>query len=190
MSFVIVISGPSGAGKNSVIQGVLKNIDSITYVPSCTTRSMRKNEEQGKPYIFVSGSEFDNLVDAGEFIEYRDNYGNMYGSLRKKYEEKLGSGFSIIKDIDVQGGIKFLETFKERTIMIYLTVSTVGELESRLLSRNDTENIENRLKEFESENAVAQGNYEHIIYNNVLSETIEKVTSIITERLTRVSALI
>ncbi|HXF05863.1 MAG TPA: guanylate kinase, partial [Blastocatellia bacterium] len=100
---LFVVSGPSGAGKTTLVAAVVESTPRLKYSVSYTTRPRRENEVEGRDYFFVSEEEFDGMRRAGEFIEWAEVYGFRYGRSRRQMEQELTSGHDLILSIDVQG---------------------------------------------------------------------------------------
>jgi len=178
---LVILSGPSGSGKNSVIGGLLsKYPDTYAFVPSVTTRKMRPGESEGAPYRYVSREEFKKRLAAGEFYEHEEIHGNLYGMSKRILDDMLGMGKILLKDIDVKGTVSMLNALKgERVLTVFLTAGGREQLEDRLRLRGEGD-IELRLKRYDTEMAFADS-YDHIVVNDVLDravkETHEKITN-------------
>ena len=172
---LVVFSGPSGSGKNSVINGLLnKYPDIYAFMPSITTREMRPGESPGAPYHFVSEEEFLERLAAGEFYEHeRIHNVGLYGVSRKIHADMLGSGKILLKDVDVLGTVNLIEELKEQKLLtIFLTAGSREELARRLEVRGEP-NIETRLYRYDKEMTFAD-NYDHIIVNDELDRAVEE----------------
>ena len=106
---LLVISGSSGTGKGTVCNSLRKRRPDLEYSISATTRSPRAGETDGVEYFFLTREEFKRKIDAGDFLEYADNYGNFYGTPRDKVLEQLNRGKTILLEIDVQGVKKIIQ---------------------------------------------------------------------------------
>ena len=176
---LIVISGPSGVGKDSVIHRILELDPSISLSVSCTTRHLRENEEDGHDYFFVTRGEFEKKIDNSEFLEYAEYCGNYYGTPRQPIEECLCAGKSIILKIDVQGAEKIRPNLRE-CLRIFILPPSLQDLRERILLRNSEsqENLDSRLKraKFEIERSV---NYDYVVVNDVVDYCANKILNII-----------
>ena len=186
---LIVISGPSGAGKTSICNALLTEIPEAVWSISVTTRYPRPGEKSGKTYEFVSQEEFKRREATGEFLESAEYIGQRYGTPQKPVEEAVDAGKNIIMEIDVQGGMQVASKMPE-SIRIFVLPHNFESLKARLEGRN-TEAIEllkKRLAKADGEIATARdsGCYQHFVVNDDLRETIDKVKAIITKE--RVSA--
>lgn len=163
---VFIISGPSGAGKNTLINQ-LKGIPlGVHYIPSFTTREMRDGESQGNPYHFVNLESFKAMILRHEFLEYEQIHGNYYGTHAKSYEYAIRNGFDVLKDIDVNGALNFKKWFREHVVLIYVRPTDLSMLESRLSGRGDADqDIRVRLKRIEFEES-KRDQFDYLIYND------------------------
>ena len=176
---LVVISGPSGVGKGTIISEVLANRANTSLSVSCTTRSPRPGEEDGVHYWFIEKSKFEQLIEEDEFLEYMPVFDNYYGTPRKKVEELRERGIDVLLDIDVKGA----DAVKEKApdaIRIFILPPSLEELKHRLIGRGTetAEQIERRTARAESEIAKS-GEYDHRIINNDLAEAVRELTDIL-----------
>lgn len=172
---LVIFSGCSGVGKNTLIQGLLEDKEKYEYFPSCTTRDMRPGEEEGNPYHFLREEEFLKMLDAGDFYEHETIHNHLYGTSKKILGEHMKSGRILLKDIDVNGALNLSRILKDDTkiITLFVTVDSVNELVRRLRKRGDKEeDIELRTHRFAEENA-KMPYYGYTVYNNALEEAVE-----------------
>lgn len=176
---LVVISGPSGAGKGSISSRILKEMDNIEFSTSMTTRKPRSGEEDGKDYYFVTREEFQDAIAKGDFIEYAEVFGNYYGTPKKEVESRLKEGKNILLDIDVQGALNVMKSFPEG-LFIFVLPPSLEELRHRIVHRGKDEPdvIERRLGQAESEIAQAD-KYDYQIVNDDLDDAVEKIKKII-----------
>src|SRR5687768_6951837 len=132
---LIVVSAPSGAGKSSLVEEVLKRVDRLKYSISYTTRKARGAERDGVEYYFVGTEEFLDMRDRGEFLESAEVHGFLYGTQRATIERILGEGSDVILDIDVQGARQILQQMPE-AVTVFVLPPSREILESRLRMRN------------------------------------------------------
>jgi guanylate kinase len=143
-----VIAAPSGAGKTSLLKALIERRPGVQFSVSCTTRKPRPGEHDGKDYHFIDRAGFERLVDAGEFIEHADVFGNLYGTRRSVVEAALAEGRDLILEIDWQGAKQVREHLPE-AVQIFVLPPSRAELEARLRRRasDSDETIERRLAE-------------------------------------------
>ncbi len=145
---ILVLSGPSGSGKSSLINMVKDDIGPYYFSVSTTTRKMRKGEVEGIDYHFVSEEEFKADIEAEEFLEYAKVHGNYYGTSLKPVKKALKKRKLVLFDIDVQGHTTVRSRLGDITTSVFITTPTLAELETRLNSRgtDEEEIIANRIK--------------------------------------------
>ncbi len=176
---LIILSGVSGAGKNTVICELIKRRKDLRLFPTCTTREKRKNEREGQPYFFLTKEGFLKKQKDGEFFETQETHGNLYGVLNKSLED-VGKMTKIdfIKDIDVCGNIKLKKELKENALSIFLDVPE-DELFRRLIARGESEESARfRLSRGAMEKEHIH-EYDYVIENLNLEETVQKISDII-----------
>ena len=179
---LVVISGPSGAGKTSICNELLKRIPNSRWSVSVTTRPPRGNEVDGQSYHFVSREQFQKMIDNGELLEYAEYLGNLYGTPRKPVEEAIANGEIIILEIDVQGGAQVAQRMPH-SIRIFILPPTMETLKARLAGRHtESEALQaKRLAEADGEIAFARnsGHYQYFITNDILEDSVRRVMEII-----------
>ncbi|MDQ2084859.1 guanylate kinase [Herbivorax sp. ANBcel31] len=173
---LVILSGSSGVGKNTVINEVLKQSNNIELMPTITTREMRSGEEPGKPYVFVTKEEFEQMIKEGELIEYQIVHGFYYGTPKRIVEEKLKDKKILIKDIDVDGTQVLAKNLKN-VVTIFIKPASKEQLIERLKSRGETR-IDARLARYDYEEEMSK-KYQYIVVNDKLEDAIEKITEII-----------
>jgi guanylate kinase len=174
----IIVSAPSGAGKSSLCQGLMQAFPEIKFSVSYTSRHPRPNEVNGKDYHFISREEFQNKIDQGEFIEWVENYGNLYGSSRKVIDELICDGGDLLLDIEPRGATNVKKEFKGGVYVFVLPPSR-SELLKRLEKRgHETDDaIQKRFKQAESELKEISW-YDYVIFNKDLKTAINQLISI------------
>jgi len=145
---MFVIAAPSGAGKTSLLQALMKRRPALSFSVSCTTRAPRAHERDGRDYHFISRDEFERLIAAGEFIEHADVFGNLYGTRRSVVAAALAGGRDLILEIDWQGARQVRKHLPEAA-QIFILPPSRAELEARLRKRatDSAEAIARRLAE-------------------------------------------
>lgn len=175
--FPIIISSPSGGGKSSICDEILKKNSDITYSISYTTRKPRKNEKNGVDYFFITKNEFLKMRKKGEFIEWAKVHNFYYGTSKKFIENTLSQKKFIILDIDTEGAKKFVKELPE-TFSVFLFPPNMEKLESRLRKRKtDSEKvIQLRLKNAKKEFNEAWW-YNLLIVNDEIPRVVKKILS-------------
>lgn len=166
----IVLSAPSGAGKSTLCSMLLKEFPNLSYSVSCATRAPRAGEIDGKDYYFVSREEFERKIAAGEFAEYAEVHGNLYGTPLAPTRAALASGRDLLFDVDVRGAAAIRAAFS-RARLAFILPPSLAELESRLRRRalDDEESIRKRLRDAADELSEALW-YDALIVNDNLDE--------------------
>ena len=176
---LVVISGFAGAGKGTVVKGLLEKYDGYRLSVSMTTRSPRPGEEEGKAYFFVSREKFEETIAANGLIEHAVYCDNYYGTPRAYVEEQLKAGFDVILEIEIQGALKIRELYPD-ALLLFVTPPSAEELKNRLTGRGTEtpEVIEKRMARAARE-AEGMDRYDHIVINDRIEECIETTHNII-----------
>ncbi|MEZ0362007.1 MAG: guanylate kinase [Hydrogenobacter sp.] len=178
MGHLFVLSAPSGAGKTTVAQKLVKEVPGIKRVVTATTRQKRDGEVENVDYIFMSKEEFERGIKDGMFLEYALVYGNYYGTPKEQVKKIIEEGFDALLVIDVQGAKSVKEKFKE-SILIFLLPPSLEELERRLITRGYTDtNLSEREKKVKMEIACARY-FDYIVINDFLDKAIGTLKGII-----------
>jgi guanylate kinase len=177
--FVVVLSGPSGAGKSSFVSGLLDQPLDLVYSISATTRARRPHEEDGRDYFFLGRDEFRRRVAAGEFVEWAEVHGEVYGTLKSQTDAALSAGKNVLLDIDVQGG-RAVRALYPDGVLIFVLPPSMESLEKRLRGRgtDSEERIRLRLENARREIALL-GEYDYAVVNEDLAVAQRQVVSII-----------
>jgi guanylate kinase len=179
---LIVVSGPSGVGKGTIVGQVAEKSDARLGV-SATTRGAGKGESNGVNYWFMSRREFEAMVEKGEFLEYAEVFGNLYGTRKDKTDQMLAEGKPVILEIDVQGGLQVKEKYPD-AVMIFIMPPDMAELENRIRGRgrDDEKTIKLRLAKAEKEIGIGKENYSYFVVNDKLDDAVDEVIDIINSK--------
>ncbi|HXC93197.1 MAG TPA: guanylate kinase [Geobacteraceae bacterium] len=185
-----IISAPSGAGKTTLCRELLDIFPELRHSISFTTRKARPGEVEGKDYFFVDREHFLRMAENGEFAEWAEVHGNLYGTSLKTLEESRVDGIDLILDIDCQGAAKLKES-QAQGVNIFILPPSFSELKRRLESRNSDskEVIDKRVTNAASEIPEARW-YDYIIINDQFSKAVEELKSIIIAERHRTSVVI
>jgi len=187
---LIVVSGPSGAGKDTICNRVIEDMKDTKISVSMTSREPRGKEVEGVDYYFVTKEEFEKHIANDDFLEYAIVHSNQYyGTPKSKLEEDLNKGKNVILVIDIQGALKVKEIIKE-ALFIFIMPPSMEELKERLLKRN-TETKDKILERFKTAyNEINEfTKYNYIVINDIVDKAVEKVKSIITAERCRVDRI-
>lgn len=180
---LIILSGCSGVGKNTIINRLLQDSDRFEFMPTFTTRAMREGEREGFPYYYTTKEDFERRIAAGEFYEYENVHGNYYGTNKKVLEEKKKTGKILIKDIDVLGTLNLEKKMSSdiKIVTVFLDVESKQVLIDRLIGRGEKD-IELRMKRYELEVSHAK-EYQYIVNNIEIERTISIINAIVDHEL-------
>ena len=183
---LVILSGVSGAGKDTIKKELIKRMDNVISLPSFTSREPREGEEEGVQYHFITREEFMNKIAQDEFYEYDIHHNNYYGTSKKLMNEKIQSGKIIVKDIEVNGTENLIKLLANETklVPIFLKVDR-EELKRRLINRGDNlspEEMELRLGRLDYEESKI-GLYDYVIKNDDLEKTVQIIMTIIENEL-------
>jgi guanylate kinase len=183
MSRVIVITGPSGVGKGTLIRELRRRMPELVLAISATTRDPRPGERDGVDYHFLAPDEFDRRVAADEFVEHADYSERRYGTLRAELERGIASGAAVILEIEVQGARQVRETMPE-AVAVFIAPPDEQALRTRLTGRgtDSAPQIARRLETARGELA-AQAEFKHVIVNNDLATAVDELTALVDREL-------
>ncbi len=177
MNKLIVISAPSGAGKTSIVQYLLKKLKNVSFSISACSRKKRSNEKQGIDYNFLSAEEFREKINQGAFLEWEEVYdGQYYGTLKSELERIWQEKKSVIFDLDVVGGINIKNQYPENCLSIFIMPPSLEELEKRLKNRGSEsiESLNKRLKKAKLE-ILQSKEFDKVIINDEFDKACEEV---------------
>jgi guanylate kinase len=176
---LFVVSSPSGGGKGTIIQHVLEVVENLSYSVSYTTRAPRLNEVDGREYFFVSRETFDEMVAAGEFLEWACVHGNFYGTAKRQIAQETAAGVDIVLEVDVQGAASVRQLLMD-SVSIFILPPSPEVLRQRLIARGtDTpEELEVRLRNAPEELAQYSA-FDYVIINDKVNEAVGQLASII-----------
>ncbi|MCI5625200.1 MAG: guanylate kinase [Clostridiales bacterium] len=176
---LIVLSGPSGVGKSTVIAELMSQRDNIYFSVSYTTRAPRVGEQNGINYNFVSREEFEGMIQRGELLEHAEYVNHYYGTSLKLIQEKLEAGIDVLLDIEVQGAAKVRQRCPD-AIFIFIIPPSFEELSRRLHRRNtDSEEvIQGRLEKAKVEFQQVQ-NYDYLVINDKVANAVAEIEAIL-----------
>jgi guanylate kinase len=183
---LVVVAGPSGAGKGSIVRRLRERLPELRYSVSMTTRAPRPSEVEGVDYFFVSREEFERLRDAGGFLEWFDVYGDLKGTPRAPVERELDAGHDVLLEIDVQGATAVKERFPE-ALLVFVKPPSRAVQRERLLARHrddpafDPADLDRRLAEADEEEARA-GRFDAVVVNDDLERATAEVAAILEAR--------
>ncbi len=177
--FPIVLSAPSGGGKTTIAHALLNGRDDVGYSVSCTTRSPREGEVNGRDYFFLTREEFHRRRSEGAFAECAEVHGNLYGTLRREIERVLGAGKHVVMDIDVQGARQVRRAFPQAVTVFLLPPS--GEVLLERLRSRQTETPAELVARLHSALREVQAveEYDYVVVNDDLTHAVHRVAAII-----------
>ncbi len=176
---IFIVSAPSGAGKTTLCKEIIDTVDRLKQSVSFTTRKPRKGEINGVDYSFISKEKFKKMITSGDFVEWAEVHGNLYGTSRRRLENILKSGSDVILDIDTQGARQIRKSCRGG-VFVFILPPSMKVLRKRLENRgsNSKDDTERRLKRAVYE-IRDYDKYDYVIVNNILKNSIRKLESII-----------
>jgi guanylate kinase len=177
MARVFVITGPSGVGKGTLIDGLMECLPDLQLSVSATTRPARPGEHDGIDYHFLTPAAFEEHVRAGDFVEYADYAGRRYGTLRSELEDRVAAGVPVVLEIEVQGARQVRESMPD-ALQVFIAPPSPAALRERLLARgtDDAAEVERRLRVAEDE-LRAQPEFAHVVVNDRLDDALEELVA-------------
>ncbi len=178
-SVLFVVSAPSGAGKTTMCRRIIRTVDNIKPSVSFTTRQPRAGEISEVDYCFVSETEFRAMIDRGDFVEWAQVHGNLYGTSKLKLEELINAGHDVLLDIDTQGARQIRKFFAD-AVFIFILPPSMKELKRRLEGRmsNSIEDMNRRLQRAVEE-IKEYKIYDYVIVNDMLENSLKNLEAII-----------
>lgn len=176
---LLVVSGPSGAGKGTICEALLAKNPSIKASVSATTRAPRNGEIPGISYHYMSVEDFKTQIDAGEFLEYAHNYGNYYGTPKQSVIDTLNEGHDLLLEIDIKGAMQVREHYPD-AIYVFVLPPSMSELKNRIIKRG-SETEESLNKRFDSafQEIDFIKKYDYYIINDELGKAVSTLESIV-----------
>ncbi len=176
---LLIISAPSGAGKTTICRKLLARRKDLRYSVSCTTRSPRPGERDGKHYFFLSREDFKRKIQRGELLEWAMVHDEYYGTPRRFIEEQIKRGSDVVMAIDVQGAMS-IRRKHPTAILVFVLPPSMDALKARLANRRDaSEIVAKRLANSRGELAAAK-NYAYVVVNDTLEKAVEQISCILT----------
>lgn len=176
---MIVITGPSGVGKGTLIRGLLERIPELELSVSATTRAPRPGERDGIHYHFLAPEKFEAHVQAGDFLEHATYSGHRYGTLRAEVERRLAAGRAVVLEIEVQGARQVRQAMPD-AVAVFIAPPSREALRARLVGRgtDSARQVEDRMRTAERE-LEAQSEFAHVVVNDRLEQATEELVEIV-----------
>jgi guanylate kinase len=175
---ILVVSAPSGAGKTTICKEVLKIVPGLRFSVSCTTRRLRADEKDGRDYHFISEEEFTKKIKEGDFIEWEENHGHFYGTLKRDVEDLLENEYDVLFDVDTRGA-KTLKSQYPDAVFVFILPPSVDVLKERLEQRasEKKEVMDVRLERAYEEIKEVDW-YDYVIFNDILDKSVDVLRSL------------
>ena len=177
---LFVVSGPSGVGKNTLLNAIIDSCKTVQYSVSATSRPIRPGEVDGKSYYFVSRARFEELIANDALLEYAEYVGNYYGTPLKPIQAALEAGTDVVMDVDVVGALNIKKRLPE-AVLVFLTAPSMEEIRRRLEKRGDVspELMEKRMERAKWEYSQA-GQYDYLVVNDTVEHAAQELLAIMT----------
>ncbi|MEY3870478.1 MAG: guanylate kinase [Cyanobacteriota bacterium] len=176
---LIVLTGPSGVGKGTLVKELLSRYPDIYLSVSATTRSPRPGEINGQHYYFVSRAQFEEMITTGEFLEWAEFAGNCYGTPKKQVQNRINEGKLVLLEIEVEGARQIRDSFPD-ALRIFILPPSSAELENRLRGRGqDSEDAINRRLKRAQEEIEAAHEFDFQVINDDLEEALKKLETLL-----------
>jgi guanylate kinase len=187
MTTVFIISAPSGSGKSTLVNRLLTEVSGLTFSVSCTTRAPRGSEVSGQAYDFIDRTEFERRIQAGEFLEYADVFGNYYGTHVSALVKAKTAGKDLVLDIDVQGAAQLKKRIPD-AVTIFVLAPSREILEQRLRARSqDSDEVIRRRLDNAAREIRNYSLYDYVLVNEDLEPAVESLKAIVrAERVRRI----
>lgn len=184
---LFVVSSPSGGGKGTLIQRVLKRLPNLSYSVSYTTRKPRAGESDGCQYFFVTREQFSQMIERNEFLEWANVHGHLYGTSRDQVSRDVSSGRDIVLEVDVQGAASIRKLVGD-AVSVFILPPSLSVLRQRLVARgtDSTDELEVRLRNAPQE-LKAYKTFDYVIINDDADRAAEQLIAIIEAERTRLS---
>jgi guanylate kinase len=176
---LVIISGPSGAGKGTLVDRLVARVPGLWVSVSATTRPPRPHEVEGEDYYFLSADEFAEGIESGDFLEWAEVHGNRYGTLASTVREHLDRGLDVILEIDPQGAMQVKQLMPD-AVLVFIIAPSMEELERRIRARGaeNDEQIKTRLATAVRELQLVE-TYDHVVENDDVSRATDRLVGII-----------
>ena len=180
---LFIISAPSGSGKSTLVSELRKQVSGVEFAISWTTRAPRGSEEHGREYNFTTREEFQQMLDAGVFLEHAEVFGNYYGTARQSLDEARAAGHDLLLDIDVQGAAQVRSKMPE-AVSIFVMPPNPRVLRTRLRNRSRAEGVVNEEEVYRRLNAASKEienyrEYTYILVNDILDRAVAQLEAIV-----------
>lgn len=176
---LIIVSGPSGSGKDTILKKVFARLPDIKFSISSITRPMREGEVEGEKYNFVSREYFEDMIKNGMLLEYNNYIGNYYGTPRGPIDEVIKNGGEIIIEVDVNGAAN-IKKLVDSALSVFIMPPSVAVLRERLTSRGtDSDEVVNKRMQAALEEIACAKNYDYVVVNDDLQQAVEDFITII-----------